>query len=66
MPPEISLEQLCRALAAHVMFSSYSEELHGPLAPERAEAVAKLIHGFALGEAMPRPAPPDTDGAART
>jgi hypothetical protein len=52
---EITLEQLSRALAAHVMLTAHSEKLHDFMAPETAEKVAAFIHLFALGEPVNRP-----------
>ena len=55
-----SLEAFCRALAMHVMLTTYPRAYHGPLAPEYAEGIATAILRFARGEAMVRPqTPPD-------
>lgn len=56
---EITLEQLCRALAAHCLLSSHNNSLHEFLAPETAEGAAQFILGFALGEPVKRPGPKD-------
>jgi len=53
----ITLEQLCRALAAHVLMSAHPHLLHGVLAPETVERKADYIHRFALGEGLARPVP---------
>jgi hypothetical protein len=53
--PPITLEQLCRALAAHVLMVAHPHMLHEALAPETAERTAEFIHRFALGEPLERP-----------
>lgn len=62
-PPPITLEQFCRALAAHLLLCSHPNALHGFLAPEIAENTAQYIHRFALGEELARPKmrPPEDD-----
>jgi hypothetical protein len=50
-----TLEQLCRALAAHCLLSSHPGLLHQFLAPEIAERTAQFILRFALGEPLERP-----------
>jgi hypothetical protein len=50
-----TLEQLCRALAAHCLLSSHPGMLHEFLAPETAESTAQFILRFALGEPLERP-----------
>lgn len=57
--PPITLEQFCRALAAHLLMASHPNLLHSVMAPETAEQTADWIHQFALGERVGRPAPPD-------
>jgi hypothetical protein len=52
-----TLEQLCRALAAHCLLSSHPDALKVFLAPETAESTAQFIQRFALGEAVNRPQP---------
>jgi hypothetical protein len=52
-----TLEQLCRALAAHVLLSTHPDHLHTFLAPEIAERTADFIHRFAMGELVSRPLP---------
>jgi len=52
-----TLEQLCRALAAHALLSGHPELLQTFMAPETAETTAEIIHRFALGEPMARPRP---------
>jgi hypothetical protein len=54
-----TLEQLCRALAAHCLLSSHPGLLHEFLAPETAESTAQFILRFALGEDLERPSPKD-------
>lgn len=50
-----TLEQLCRALAAHCLLSAHPNMLHEFLAPETAENTAQFILRFALGEPLNRP-----------
>jgi hypothetical protein len=50
-----TLEQLCRALAAHCLLSAYPDALKGFLAPEMAENTAQFILRFAKGEPVERP-----------
>jgi len=50
-----TLEQLCRALAAHCLLAAHQEELHKFFAPEIAEQTAQFILKFARGEAVERP-----------
>jgi hypothetical protein len=57
VPPPITLEQFCRALAAHLLLSSHGGSLHDFRAPEIAEDTAQYIHRFALGEELARPKP---------
>jgi hypothetical protein len=52
-----TLEQLCRALAAHCLLTSHPGLLHQFLAPETAEQTAQFILRFALGEPLERPKP---------
>lgn len=59
MEPPITLEQFCRALAAHLLMSSHPGLLHSVMAPETAERTADFIHQFALGEKVCRPVPPE-------
>ena len=54
---DFTLEQLCRALAAHALLVSHHHALHDFLAPEIGEQSAKFIHDFALGEPIERPCP---------
>ena len=55
--PPITLEQFCRALAAHLLMASHPSLLHSVMAPETAEQTADWIHRFALGEGLSRPSP---------
>jgi hypothetical protein len=56
MPDQpFTLEQLCRALAAHCLLTAHQNSLHEFLAPEIAERTAAFILGFALGEPIKRP-----------
>ena len=57
MPTEMTLEQFCGTLAAHLLMSSHPNLPHSALAPETAEATADSIHRFALGEEVTRPTP---------
>ena len=57
----VTLEQFCRALAAHLLMSSHPNLLHSALAPETAEKTAQFIYRFALGEEVTRPAPASSD-----
>jgi hypothetical protein len=50
-----TLEQLCRALAAHCLLTAHPGLLHEFLAPETAERTAQFILRFALGEPLRRP-----------
>ena len=50
----MTLEQFCRALAAHLLLGQRPEVLHGFMGPETAEATADFIHRFALGEPVMR------------
>jgi hypothetical protein len=52
-----TLEQLCRALAAHCLLTNHMDWLNGFFAPETAEATAEVILQFARGESMSRPKP---------
>jgi hypothetical protein len=52
-----TLEQLCRALAAHCLLSAHPDALKGFLAPETAENTAQFILRFALGDNVERPKP---------
>jgi hypothetical protein len=52
---QITLEQLCRALAAHALMSAHPHLLHEFMAPETIEQTAQYIHRFALGEPLARP-----------
>jgi hypothetical protein len=52
-PP--TLEQWCRALAAHAMITAHNDHLHSFMAPEMIEGVAQFILRFALGEPVERP-----------
>jgi hypothetical protein len=54
-----TLEQLCRALAAHCLLTAHPGLLHEFLAPETAERTAQFILRFALGEPLERPKPKD-------
>jgi len=56
-PPlgQMTLEQFCRALAAHLLLGSRPELLHSVMAPETAEQTAQFIYCFALGDQVPRP-----------
>jgi hypothetical protein len=56
-----TLEQFCRALAAHALVVAHPEKLHEFLAPELAESTASFIHRFAIGERINRK-PPQSDG----
>ena len=56
-----TLEQFCRALAAHALIVAHPEKLHEFLAPELAESTASFIHRFAMGETITRKEPPDDD-----
>lgn len=56
--PPITLEQFCRALAAHLLMASHPGLLHSVMAPETAKQTADWIHRFALGEELSRPQPP--------
>jgi hypothetical protein len=60
---EITLEQFCRALAAHLLLGAHPHLLQEFMAPETAEKTADFIYKFALGESVNRPAarPEDTD-----
>jgi hypothetical protein len=51
----ITLEQWCRALAAHAMLTAHNNHLHGAMAPELIEGVASFILRFAKGEPIERP-----------
>jgi hypothetical protein len=53
--PGVSLEQLCRALAAHVLMTAHADVLHSAMPPEVAEQTAQFIYRFALGEPLERP-----------
>jgi hypothetical protein len=53
--PNISLEELCRALAAHAVLIAKSDAMQGFFAPEYAQSVADFIYGFAKGEEVSRP-----------
>ncbi len=55
--PGITLEQFCRALAAHLLLAAHPDLLHSIMAPETAERTAEFIHRFALGEELERPVP---------
>ena len=50
-----TLEQLCRALAAHCLLTAHPNLLHDFLAPETAERTAQFIQRFAQGEPLERP-----------
>lgn len=50
-----TLQQLCRALAAHALLSTHPDLLQTFLAPETAEITAEIIYRFAMGEQMARP-----------
>jgi hypothetical protein len=52
---QISLEQWCRALAAHAMLTAHNDQLHSVMAPELIEGVASFILRFAKGEPVERP-----------
>jgi hypothetical protein len=58
-----TLEQLCRALAAHCLLTAHPGRLHEFLAPETAEQTAQYILRFALGEPLQRPPLKEDDGA---
>lgn len=58
-PDQMTLEQFCRALAAHLLMSAHPNLLQSALAPETAERTAEFIHRFARGETVTRPAPLD-------
>jgi hypothetical protein len=51
----ITLEQFCRALAAHLLLASHPDLLHSVMAPETAEQTARFILRFANGEELERP-----------
>jgi hypothetical protein len=51
----LTLEQLCRALAAHSMVVAHNNHLHSVMAPEIIEGTAQFIWRFALGEPVSRP-----------
>jgi hypothetical protein len=53
--PQMTLEQFCRALAAHCMLTAHADRLHEVMAPEIAEQTAQFILRFALGERLDRP-----------
>jgi len=55
--PGVTLEQFCRALAAHLLLAAHPDLLHSVMAPETAERTAEFIHRFALGEELERPNP---------
>lgn len=55
--PLITLEQFCRALAAHLLMASHPDLLHSTMAPETAEQAAQFILRFARGETLERPQP---------
>ncbi len=57
-----TLEQFCRALAAHAIVTSHNNHLHSFMAPEMCEGVAKFIFTFALGEPADRPQLEAEDG----
>jgi hypothetical protein len=57
----MTLEQFCRALAAHLLLASHPDLLHSVMAPETAEQTAQFIYCFALGEQVPRPKPITAD-----
>jgi hypothetical protein len=57
--PGITLEQFCRALAAHLLLASHPDLLHSVMAPETAEQTAQAILRFASGEDLERPAAPE-------
>ncbi len=50
----MTLEQFCRAFAAHLLLGQRPEALQGFMGPETAEATADFIHRFALGEPVTR------------
>lgn len=52
-----TLEQLCRALAAHCLLTAHPRLLHEFFAPETAEKTAQFILRFAQGEPLERPSP---------
>jgi hypothetical protein len=54
-PAAFTLEQLCRALAAHCLLTAHPERLHEFTAPEVAEQTAQFIFRFAQGEPLERP-----------
>jgi hypothetical protein len=58
-----TLEQFCRALAAHCLISSHPGKLHEFFAPETAEQTADFILRFACGEPLERPKPRSPDQA---
>jgi hypothetical protein len=51
----ITMEQFCRALAAHLLLASHPNLLHSVMAPETAEQTADFIHRFACGEFLDWP-----------
>lgn len=57
-----TLEQLCRALAAHCLLSAHPDRLHEFFAPETAEQTAQFIYRFAIGEGLSRPGGTNTGG----
>lgn len=57
----LSLERLCRALAAHCLLTAHPNLLHQFLAPETAEQTAQFILRFANGEPLQRPLPTSDD-----
>lgn len=58
-PAPFTLEQLCRALAAHCLLAAHPDRLHEFMAPEIAEQTAQFILRFARGEPLERPKPKD-------
>jgi len=61
MNPDFTLEQFCRALAAHALLVGRGHDLHGFFAPELGEQTAQFILRFAKGEAVERPLPSSDD-----
>jgi hypothetical protein len=58
---DFTLEQLCRALAAHALLVARAYDLNGFFAPEIGEQTAEFIFRFAKGETVVRPAPASDD-----
>ena len=54
MMSSMTLQQFCRALAAHLLLGHHPELLEGFMAQDTAEKTADFIQRFALGETVSR------------